>query len=379
MTPIKVLFIEDEPDNVGSVMDLLHKNGEEYKCDVTNFADYEDAIDTIAPDVIVLDLLGKGSPAERDVPGKAIFDSIWKSRYRPIVVYSAQPDALEDSRTEHPFVKSVQKGSGSEKQVMSKIAELKPQVEALHQAEQHIRQQLALALREVAPYAFKTFPDPPDSEKRNNMIVRAGRRRLAALMDDFSKHGQSLASWEQYLCPPISEDLQLGDILHKNGKPNEDPTSFCVVLTPSCDLVASEGRQPKVDCVLVARCEAFPDSIKETSLGKIGKSKLRNDDRLEKTILRTGYFETILPFPAFEGRIPHMAADLRGLELIPLDQIGDDGSTFSRVASIDSPFRELVAWAYMQIACRPGLPVRDCKTWSDEILRDYPDDTEKHQ
>lgn len=185
-------------------------------------------------------------------------------------------------------------------------------------------------------------------------------------MDDLSRHGQKLASWEQYLCPPVSEDLQLGDILLKAGGSKEDPASFRIVLTPSCDLVASGRRQPKVKHVLVARCCAIKDGIRVTSLGDIGTGKMK--ERLPKTVLSQGYFETILPLPALAGRMPHMAANLRELELINFDDIGRDGGVFERLASVDSPFRELVAWAYMQVACRPGMPDRDFQKWCDEII-----------
>ena len=33
-----------------------------------------------------------------------------------------------------------------------------------------------------------------------------------------------------------------------------------------------------------------------------------------------------------------------------------------RIASLDSPFREFVGWAYLQISCRPGVPPRDNST-----------------
>jgi hypothetical protein len=38
-----------------------------------------------------------------------------------------------------------------------------------------------------------------------------------------------------------------------------------------------------------------------------------------------------------------------------------------RVASVDSPFREQIAWAFVQIAGRPALPDRDLESWVQEI------------
>lgn len=78
----------------------------------------------------------------------------------------------------------------------------------------------------------------------------------------------------------------------------------------------------------------------------------------------------MLPFPKFGTKIPTMAADLRQLELIPFAEIVDE-NYYRRIASIDSPFRELISWAYMQTACRPGLPDRNVDEWCDEIVSLY--------
>ena len=65
-----------------------------------------------------------------------------------------------------------------------------------------------------------------------------------------------------------------------------------------------------------------------------------------------------------------MAAQLRKLELLSITDEGfegADGATYDRVASIDSPFREALSWAYLQIAGRPGLPDRNNKVWVEGI------------
>jgi len=300
-----------------------------------------------------------------EVPGQEVYDWIWRERFCPIIVYSAQPDASADKRAVHPFVRNIKKGRGSPRQFAAAVNDFRPHVRAIREAESNVQREFAVALREVAPYAFDVFSD---AQQRDNTILRCGRRRLAALMDDLSRHGvgESLASWEQYLCPPVSADVQLGDILrHKDG-PVDDPTSFSVVLTPSCDLVASGGRNPKVKNVLTASCCSMRDA-----LARVGMPPERNANfriRLKKTILTQGFYQGIIPLPRLEGRIPMMAADLRKLGFTPMEKIGLSGTEYLRVVSIDSPFRELVSWAYLQIGCRPGLPDRDCDSWSQEIV-----------
>jgi CTP synthase len=63
-----------------------------------------------------------------------------------------------------------------------------------------------------------------------------------------------------------------------------------------------------------------------------------------------------------------MAANLKDLALIPISDIGPEHE-FTTIASVDSPFREQVAWAYLQITGRPGLPERDTSTWAEDIIK----------
>lgn len=361
---LKVLFIEDEPEAIEPVWSLIRKEEEDMQYEISGFENAEDKIASFRPDIVILDLLVGGASPEPKPEGLKTYDFIWDQHFCPIVVYSAEPGIHEDRHEPHPFVKSIRKGRGSPRKVLKALKELHPQVEALKEAEDHIRRSFSCAMRDVAPHAFKTLSD---TTQRNDAIRRSGRRRLAALMDEISEDGATLASWEQYLFPPIGEDMQLGDVLKgMSGKDRDfEPASFCVVLTPSCDLVASKDRTPKVNEVLVARCCSMQEALDRTTLKGMGPSKLK--DRLINTVLTPGYSGAIIPFPRLEGKIPTMAANLRDLELIPVKKVGMQDKPFLRVASIDSPFRELIAWAYMQTACRPGLPDRNFVSWAKEI------------
>jgi len=72
-----------------------------------------------------------------------------------------------------------------------------------------------------------------------------------------------------------------------------------------------------------------------------------------------------------------MVADFRRLELINISQIGDGETEYVRVASVDNPFRELVAWAYILCAARPGLPDRDFDAWVEEVVLALPEPERK--
>ena len=359
---LRLLFIEDEPEAIEPVQRSIEQKDKDIQIDVVGFEEANSKIASFLPDIVVLDLLADGASAESEIRGLNIHDFIWDQHFCPIIVYSAEPSIYEDEYDSHPFVKSIQKGRGSPQKVLDAVDELRPHVAALKGAESDIRRSFSCAMRDVAPYAFEAFID---ADRRMETIKRSGRRRLAALMDELPLDGTTLASWEQYLCPPVCDSTQLGDILRKVDEAHDDPASFRVVLTPSCDLVSSGKRDPKVSNALVAKCCSMKDGLGRTSWKDMGMRKL--EDRLP-SILTQGYFESVIPFPGLKNRIPTMAVDLRDLELIPVNDISISDGPFRRIASVDSPFRELVAWAYMQIAGRPGLPDRDSASWTEEII-----------
>lgn len=362
---MKILFIDDEPENIRPALNLLREDM--HDCHVKDFADAKIAINEINPDIVVLDIFF-GAPANHDTAGDSTYKWIWEHRFCPIIIYSANPEEILDNEPPHPFVKGEKKGSRSPEKVRKAVKSFASQVEALKTAEKEIGKQFSIAMKEIAPHVFEVYKGPTKEAKRIDMIVRGGRRRVAALMD-MQTGDQKIASWEQYLCPPVSRDFKLGDVLKKKDSPPVEPSSFCVVLTPSCDLVAAGGRAPKVDKVLVANCCTIKKGIQGTRFSTISPNKLK--ERLKESLLTPGYIEDILLFPGLSEKIPPMVADMKNLSLIPFAQLCGEKPEYERISSIDSPFRELVAWAYMQVACRLGLPDRDLSSWEEEVLAEY--------
>ena len=347
---IRILFIEDEQSSIAPVLDSVKAEISDTLTQVADFELAESEVRSFRPDIVVLDL-ARGNPSDGDYAGLGAYNFVWNNRFCPIVVYSALPEQFFGP--EHDFVKKVKKGSGSVQRVLAAIQDFLPHVQALESTEEEIRQRLSEAMREVAPRAFQTFTDPVEREE---VIVRAGRRRVAAMMDTPIVEGKTLASWECYIYPPVLNDTLLGDVLMEKDGDKEVPSSFRVVLTPSCDMA-----QAKVSEILVAKCCPMKQALKA-----IGLNENTNANTIKDRLLRNGYAQTVIPFPPLPDIIPTMAADLRDLELIPTGDVGEN-KRFQRKASVDSPFREMVAWAYMQTACRPGLPERDLDRWAQAV------------
>jgi len=371
---LKILLIDDEPDSVKSVIDELQANLPDTACYLADFENAATQIASTQPDVVVLDLMKKTPEGGLVNEGDAIGLDVWKHRFCPLIFYTASVEDPDEYK--HPLVSVVRKGSQSEEEVRNKVMTYLPHIAALGKVANEINSALRRALQESKPHVFKIEL----AEQENQLLTRSIRRRVAASMDEAMAIGEpNLKSWEQYLCPPsIPDHLLTGDILRVAGSNKDDPASYRVVLTPSCDLVRSTTRAPKVEGVLVARCVRADRILADLGLSLDATTAPKKVESAQEKIskfLTQGYGQSSFPVAGLPGEFPEMAADFRSLETIPVVEL-EQPTKYDRVASVDAPFRELFVWAYLSAAGRPAMPDRDFDTWAkaiiEEVLRSAP-------
>lgn len=321
------------------------------------FANAVERVRQLRPDVVILDL--RQGAFGTDLQGQITWRSLWNDRFCPVVIYTAVDDPIDPPVPQnHPFVVRLRKGAGTEQEVIRLLQGFVPHVEAINHLHDELDRVVQRVLLETAGEAVLTGANAVH-------LVHSARRRVAAKMDEATlSGGRSLFAWEQYLIPPIGEDPLTGDILLREGGSASDPTSYRLVLSPSCDLVRSRNEPT----VLVAKCSRLGDFTAGLSLPN-NEAKAR--ERLRTLVLSQGFANGWFPLPAFNCQVPAMAACLKDLEVLPYECIvPPDGSDqrFRRVASIDSPFRELVSWAFVNTVARPGMPDRDLDAWATEIV-----------
>lgn len=355
---LSVAIIEDRDSVAQTLTDAL-MTGLELP-DIRRFSDFNEAQNLLgtsySPEVLVLDLfVDPDSPP----PGKEIWDRIWRDQFFPVVVFTGFPDKVDLGENE-PFVSVVAKGKDSEKNVLGNIKKIMPTIEALRElnTELRIAKRLALTAKEILSI------EGMKSGEMEHLLVRTTRRRLAAIMDlKTVSGGQMLFGWEQYIFPSVYDSLFTGDILVEVGGDKNNPESFRLVLSPSCDMQA--GKE-KIDQILTCRCKPIAKFI-----GSISSLGIKKEDMASKLprFLTQPHEAGLIPLPSLSGIVPDLSADLRDLELIPVGDISlyQEDKQFLRILSIDSPFREQIAWAYISIVGRPGMPDRDLKDWASKI------------
>lgn len=360
-----ILIIDDEPSITKLLKSHIEEGIPETTCHIENdFSRSADLIASLRPDAIVLDLMEGNRSTIR--PGEQYWENVWKETFRPIIIYTASDADLQPIvPPSHPFVLRIRKGSGTLAKVVDGLKEFAPAIRSMRELRNEIDAVIHTVLRDTVGGGHMPMDDPA-------YLLHAGRRRIAAMMDSPTiTTRRDMKSWEQYLIPAIGNSPLTADLLRVSGARWDDPTAYRLILTPSCDLV--KGRRNA--CFLTARCESVAQLVEKCQLSSKASRRKENINKIVAKALTRGEIAGLLPLPGFPGRLPNMAADLKGLEVISWDSVGSadpQGKSFDRIASIDSPFREQVAWSYLTIAARPGMPERDLESWAIELVNCLP-------
>ncbi len=354
---MRVLIIDDEPDSILPLKQEL--DDAHHRWWEVDFGGVQEALENFTPDLVVLDLQLQQVQAATGEAGKTVYeDIIWPTHFCPVVVYSGFADQFIVNHS--ALVKKVTKGGGSEKLVRDAIGELAPYSESIALLRQDIDAVARTTLRELM-LAIAEADDLQEDDKQS-LAVAMGRRRAAAYLDDPQVETQHMPE-SQYVYPVTGNAYRFADILRASGSPADAPTSYRIVLSPSCDLESHGGGAPKVERVLVAKCVSVPfgtRNLPAAPLNQKGKDKLED-------CLQAGSHNGLLFLPKFLACVPAMCADFKDLDVIATYAIKPGGECkvdgYERVVSVDSPFRERIAWAFMNTAARPGVPQVDLQRW----------------
>lgn len=371
MNTVRVLIIDDEESPRQTLRDTLTEEPG-WVVEDHGFEVLEETLVRFRPDMVVLDLM-EGNPLEGTDTGNRSFDQIRETWFCPVVVYSAFPN---EQHFGHQLVKTIFKGSGSDVQVRDRLAEFVPYARMIRSVHDDFDARIREALHDSV-HALGEQMGTETNGAADSILARAVRRLVAARVDAGASANATLHAWERWIVPPLGNHLLTADLLRLKQADWENQDAFRLVLTPSCDLAAGHGRQPKVEKVLVACCEPMK---------QFGRIQLQTGQRLSQrvqnqlsAILTEGMADNILPIPGFRGHVPLMVANLKRLELIEWSRIDlgvEDNEAekanpeFCRVASTDSPFREMVVWAYLRVTGRPGVPDIDVEGWLTDISND---------
>lgn len=260
---IKTLFVDDNPEICRQMGELIN-NYEigEYKLIVTTLNTFQDAVSLLNYvdfDLIILDVY-EGTPGA-DNPnelGKRVLEIVKQKCFAPVIFFTGRTASVADLKSD--FVKVVNKGDGTPR-LIAEINDLLSNNLILLKIK--LNEYTKECLREylwgfVYP-KWNEFNKIKDNVSLNYLIIRRlayslSKDQIFKLLE-LEDHTHKLHPMEFYVCPPISEEYETGDILKLND-------SYFVVLTPSCDLELREDGHRKATRVMLSKCELLTDNIK---------------------------------------------------------------------------------------------------------------------
>lgn len=370
-----ILLIEDDPDWAETLKIKIKEKGLSINTVIRDFDSGIRELTSISPLVVILDVY-EGPPQNGNRSGVPIWEFIWNDYFVPLIFVSAsrEEDLILEAES-RPLMRYVVKSDeGAWESLIKAIDDFLPIGTIRHNLCNEANQAVQISLTESAPHILQGS----DISANLEALTSLARRRLAATIRQQSEQDRGeVFAWEQYIVPPIGENLMTGDVLRRKDKHPGDPQYYRIVLTPSCDLA-----QGKVKFCLTAKCISITEYWDKRSISKEEEKILGDSNDARKRFkniasdLREAQTSGLKPLCAFSDIIPHMAISLRELEILDLAEnkilaTSGDGKLFERVASIDSPYREQIMWAYLQVAGRLGLPERDIKSWIKSILDQF--------
>lgn len=355
-----ILIVEDDKKMIESLELALRKQYKDVRICAMAFAGAAEFVKRELPDLIILDLFLDGvtdkGPAATPT-AQPTWEVVWSDHFCPVIIHSGK-DVAEYKNCEHPYVRYEAKGVASIGRVIGHVTQFAPQTDRFRALRLDFSKRAGEALKATS----RLLAEKENlTEEQQEVVLRSAKRRVAASFDDVDKQEYG---WERYVFPPLSKDFLMGDILLEKDKPKDKADSYRIILTPSCDLVP--GRTGSVSEVLLASCCAFE---KFSTAAQMPEAADKIRKRLPKELSRDqvgGY----VPLPGIPGLFPTMCVDLRALSLVSLETLSvkQGEGEFSRVAGMDSPFREKLMWAFVQIAGRPATPELDTTKLVEEVI-----------
>lgn len=366
--PWRLLLVEDDGDIARQVKEYLGSekvDGRELA--VEHVQDFDTAFQELRGrryDLLVVDIF-RGEPSvEAEQPGRDVIDRVRATRFAPIVIYTALPRPVQDLAA--PLIRVIPKTGDGLQGLKAAIEEL------IHSGIPEVNRLIVRHIDGIQRDFMWDFVSPRweelrDHRDRHSLAYLLMRRLSHSLAREGAVQlGQALGApkqgsigadpdrvhpMEYYVHPPVTAGLLTGDPLRGQVAGQDH---YWVVLTPSCDMVP--GRE-KAESVLLAKC--LPLNQFDEYQSFMAKQPPSNSARRELTSLlrnnrERGQAERFFFLPA-ALHIPNLVVDLQELATVSFAE----AQGLTRIASIDSPFVELLATRFARYFGRLGVPDLD--------------------
>ncbi|MGZ9669578.1 hypothetical protein ACXX9E_26585 [Pseudomonas sp. GNP014] len=170
---------------------------------------------------------------------------------------------------------------------------------------------------------------------------------------------------EYYIWPALNSCVSLGDLYRAN-----ECGAIYLVINPACDF-----EQGKADFVLLVKCrkieefsefESIRNALAEQQVVSAGKRKELNALIGDNRKVAGGQPDRYkyLPGTSF---LPHLVADFQLVSQIPIDAFLN-GDSFTKIATLDTPFAEGVQAKFSRYYGRFGMPDLNFESIAGDLI-----------
>ena len=360
-----VLLVEDDDTVRRQVLEYLSEESfASRRLNIIEISDLDKALNLIherKADLVILDIYRGTARKGGEQTGIRILESIKKSGFVPVVLYTALPEGLEEQRSS--FVRLVGKDAGGLERLKAEITELfHIRVPQVHRAiVNHLDRALSSYMWQFVQVNWTEFSSIVNKPEFLRLIIQ--RLAMTFAREGISKMTEEVYGTlsareatdvdnvhpaEYYIKPPLGKDPLLGDIRLRQSA---EKIEYLVVLWPSCDMVSTGGRTPKTLHVLCTRSLLAKDAPEVVDwVSAPNKSKQKKLERLVKNT-RDESPDRYHFLPGVWD-IPDLVVDFQILEHIALDEV----KGYTCLGTLASPFAEALGARFQRYIGRIGTP-----------------------
>lgn len=363
-----VLLIEDDDTVRRQVREYLEQESfASRKLNITDIADINQALNIIRErkaDLVILDVYRGTAQKGGEQIGIRVLESIKRSGFVPVVLYTALPEGLESQIAR--FVRLVSKDAGGLERLKNEITELfRIRIPQIHRAVvNQLDHTLSSYMWEFVQTRWDEFePFIEDSEFLRLIVQRLVMTFTHGEMDSMIEEVYGTPKPDQpneedcvhpalyYIKPPIGQNPELGDIRLRQSSATKE---YLVVLWPSCDMVLTKKRKPKTEYVLcvIASLAKGEEEIQEWVNGFSATKQEKVERLINNTRNTKGKSPDRYHFLPGIWDIPDLVVDFQKLEHVGLDDI----RKYNCIATLASPFAEAFAARFQRYIGRLGTP-----------------------
>ncbi len=270
MDEFKLLIAEDEDADIeayrSSIEVVKHKS--KRKIELVECKTVEDALHQIDGtfDGAIIDL----RLADQGDEGNRILQKIRDLKYRiPVAMMTGTPENVDQ---EFNYIDVYKKGEVTYETILNRFFEIYDTgITRIMGGRGKIEEFLDIVFQDNLLPQLEIWEEygKTDSERTQRALLRYTLNHLVQMLDEDS---DSFFPEEVYIYPPLTEHYKTGSIVA-----NKDGKSFCVILSPACDLVLRETGQMKTDQLLLVGI----DNNKKTYGHVLKSKKIEDKEKVE--------------------------------------------------------------------------------------------------